>query len=137
MTDWGNIMIIIIIIIIFFYHHSSFHSLPIYSLLPRYDEHLLFDQPWRHKDSKRGWHRRLPLIHPDSILRIAWQVAMAVPLLYVGTLLPFRIAFLDFRINLDAIDSSYRGDISPPMDIPNEKATDIWVRIFWGGNRIF
>lgn len=37
-------------------------------------------------------------MHPDNKMLMWWQLFMAVPLLYTGTVVPFKLAYIDFRI---------------------------------------
>lgn len=97
------------------------------------DEYMLWDQPWRHRDSKRGFYRHLPLIHPDATHRIMWQICMAFPLLYMGTVLPWRITFLDFRIHLTDIGDEYEASMQGGLQIPVEVADSYWVAVDWVG----
>ncbi|CAD7972519.1 unnamed protein product [Amoebophrya sp. A25] len=63
------------------------------------DEWQLWNQKWR--EGRTGWLGYVPIFHPDANARVAWQVLMVFPLMYMGTVVPFRLAFVDFRIYPD------------------------------------
>merc|ERR1719316_115367 len=47
--------------------------------------------------------------HPDSIEYLYWNAFMLLPLLFTGTVMPYRLAFRDFRIS--------DGEPPPPDDL--------------------
>ncbi|CAD7924032.1 unnamed protein product [Amoebophrya sp. A120] len=60
------------------------------------DEWQLWNQRWR--EARGGKLGYLPIFHPDCTTRTIWQVLMVFPLMYMGTVVPYRLAFIDFRI---------------------------------------
>lgn len=76
----------------------------------------LWDQEWREKWPDAPHWDKLPVWHPENTWRTVWQVFMAVPLLYMGTAFPYRLAFIDMRL---------------PTEWPDPAPADMSVKGAW------
>lgn len=46
-----------------------------------------------------------PVIHPDNSFRQIWQVIMCFPLIWTGTVMPYTMCFVDFRVGETGLET--------------------------------
>eukprot|EP00392_Amoebophrya_sp_AT5.2_P003638 g3643.t1 len=93
------------------------------------DEWQLWGQRWR--EAREGALGYIPVFHPDCNARIIWQVVMVFPLMYMGTVVPYRLAFIDFRIYTGDRYTNLNFDIAKATDGTAWEVTDILLDIFF------
>ncbi|CAD7949133.1 unnamed protein product [Amoebophrya sp. A25] len=59
----------------------------------------LWNQPWRDPRGSVGCWAYWPVFHNENTSRQIWSVLFAIPLLYIATIFPYRLAFVELRVS--------------------------------------
>ncbi|CAD7926528.1 unnamed protein product [Amoebophrya sp. A120] len=59
----------------------------------------LWNQPWRKVSGKDSWFwDYFPVFHTENVYRTAWSLFFVLPLMYIATVFPYRLAFVEMRL---------------------------------------